>query len=129
MDTAPRANHLASVDRVWLGHMLATYALPFVREGEAVGGAWKQSILAALASARTAFPGGTIVCSMDKRPSKNGGVSWDTRVGGNTVVDEKANPATSGYSINQHTKCQRAASQWSCHGELVLATGRSFAVE
>ena len=65
---APRANHLASVDRVWLGHMLATYALPFEQSsvGE-VTGRWKQSILAALEATRRSFPGGELICSMDKK--------------------------------------------------------------
>ncbi len=65
---APRANQLASLDGVWLGHMLATYALPFIKgEDGVVGGTWKQSILGALASTKKAFPGGELVCSMDKK--------------------------------------------------------------
>ena len=68
---APRANQLASLEGVWLGHMLATYALPFEQgpDGE-VGGRWKQSIRAALDATRRAFPEGTIVCSMDKKAFK-----------------------------------------------------------
>ena len=68
---APRANQLAALDGVWLGHMLATYALPFEKttEGE-VGGNWKQSILAALKATRRSFPGGELVCSMDKKAFK-----------------------------------------------------------
>ena len=68
---APRANQLASLEGVWLGHMLATYALPFEQgpDGE-VGGRWKQSICAALDATRRAFPEGTIVCSMDKKAFK-----------------------------------------------------------
>ncbi len=67
---APRANALASIEGVWLGHMLATYALPFTRDGEDVGGAWKQSMKAAIASTRQSFPGGQVVCSMDKKAFK-----------------------------------------------------------
>ena len=65
---APRANQLAALDGVWLGHMLATYALPFEQgdDGQILG-AWKQSILAALSSTRASFPGGELVCSMDKK--------------------------------------------------------------
>lgn len=68
---APRANQLAALDGVWLGHMLATYALPFEQtsEGE-VSGSWKQSILAALEATRRSFPGGELVCSMDKKAFK-----------------------------------------------------------
>lgn len=68
---APRANQLASLEGVWLGHMLATYALPFERgeHGEVLG-TWKQSIEAGLDATRTSFPGGDIVCSMDKKAFK-----------------------------------------------------------
>ena len=34
---APRANKLGSMQGIWIGHMLATYALPFIKpesEGE-----------------------------------------------------------------------------------------------
>lgn len=68
---APRANQLAALDDVWLGHMLATYALPFEQGPDGiVGGRWKQSVLAALKATRRAFPGGDIVCSMDKKAFK-----------------------------------------------------------
>lgn len=68
---APRANQLAALDGVWLGHMLATYALPFVRTGgDVVAGNWRQSIQAGLDATRVAFPGGDIVCSMDKKAFK-----------------------------------------------------------
>ena len=67
---APRANKLASIDGVWLGHMLATYALPFEKggdEGSPPVGTWKQSIDSALDATKKAFPNGEIVCSMDKK--------------------------------------------------------------
>ena len=65
---APRANQLAALDGVWLGHMLATYALPFDQSSEGkITGTWKQSILAALAATRRSFPGGELICSMDKK--------------------------------------------------------------
>ncbi len=68
---APRANQLAAIEGVWLGHMLATYALPFERaENGDVLGTWKQSIEAGLEATRTSFPGGDIVCSMDKKAFK-----------------------------------------------------------
>lgn len=68
---APRANQLAALDGVWLGHMLATYALPFeLEENGEVRGTWKQSIRAGLEATRTSFPGGDIVCSMDKKAFK-----------------------------------------------------------
>ena len=65
---APRANQLAALDGVWLGHMLATYALPFEQRGDGeITGTWKQSILAALEATRRSFPGGELICSMDKK--------------------------------------------------------------
>lgn len=68
---APRANQLAALEGVWLGHMLATYALPFEKtEDGRVEGAWRQSILAGLDATRQAFPGGSLVCSMDKKAFK-----------------------------------------------------------
>ena len=67
---APRGNLVASTEGTWLGHMLASYALPFEQdeEGNAVrGGAWEKSIQAALKSTKIAFPGCKIVASMDKK--------------------------------------------------------------
>lgn len=67
---APRANKLGSMQGVWIGHMLATYALPFTKpeyEGEMPGGTWKQAIDAAIKTTKQSFPGGNIVCSMDKK--------------------------------------------------------------
>jgi D-aminoacyl-tRNA deacylase len=70
---APRANLLAQLDGVHLGHMLATYALPFIPptvEGELPGGNWKQSLNAAFRSTQIAFPNGKIIFSMDKKAFK-----------------------------------------------------------
>ena len=70
---APRGNIIASTEGVWLGHMLATYALPFEeepQEGQVASGLWRQSIDAAHASTQRAFPGGNIVFSMDRKAFK-----------------------------------------------------------
>ena len=68
---APRANQLALHDHVWIGHMLATYALPFTKDDDGnIGGMWENSIRKAIQSTRLAFPGGDIVCSMDKKAFK-----------------------------------------------------------
>jgi D-aminoacyl-tRNA deacylase len=64
---APRANLLGQLDGVWLGHMLATYALPFEQTENGVGGAWAQAMDAAIRTTRQTFPGGVLVCSMDKK--------------------------------------------------------------
>lgn len=67
---APRANVLASHEGVWLGHMLATYALPFEKRDGPPGGTWAQAIEEAVRSTQQAFPGGTIVVYMDKKSFK-----------------------------------------------------------
>jgi len=70
---APRGNLLGLNEGIWIGHMLANYALPFIApesEGEVVQGQWKNSIDAAVKSTRKAFPGGKIIFSWDKKSFK-----------------------------------------------------------
>jgi len=70
---APRANNLGLQSGLHIGHMLATYALPFTApetEGDEPGGNWKQSINAAYRSTVQAFPNGNIIFSMDKKAFK-----------------------------------------------------------
>lgn len=68
---APRANNLAALENIWLGHMLASYALPFTLvEGEEPTGTWKQAINDAIDSTHKAFPGGELIVSMDKKAFK-----------------------------------------------------------
>jgi len=68
---APRANSLGLHEHVWIGHMLATYALPFTRDEDGkISGMWENSIRKAISSTKSAFPGGEIVCSMDKKAFK-----------------------------------------------------------
>ena len=70
---APRANKLGSIEGLWIGHMLATYALPFNKPestGEQPTGNWKNSINSAINSTKQAFPNGNVVCSMDKKAFK-----------------------------------------------------------
>lgn len=70
---APRANNLGLQSGLQIGHMLATYALPFTTpniEGEEPGGNWKQSINAAYESTIQAFPNGKVIFSMDKKAFK-----------------------------------------------------------
>lgn len=68
---APRANMLGLHEGIWIGHMLATYALPFERDDSGkVSGMWENSIRKAIASTKLAYPGGEIVCSMDKKAFK-----------------------------------------------------------
>jgi D-aminoacyl-tRNA deacylase len=68
---APRANMLGLHEGIWIGHMLATYALPFERdESGNVSGMWENSIRKAITSTKLAYPGGEVVCSMDKKAFK-----------------------------------------------------------
>lgn len=68
---APRGNALAMHPDVWIGHMLATYALPFERDEDGnISGMWENSIRKAIASTNLAYPNGEIVCSMDKKAFK-----------------------------------------------------------
>ena len=66
---APKANKLGLENNVWIGHMLANHSLPFGSQ-ENPGILWKQSIDAALASTQEAFPGGVIVCNVEKKSFK-----------------------------------------------------------
>ena len=66
---APKANKLALEENVWLGHMLANHSLPFGSQ-EDPGLLWKQSIDAALSSTKKAFPGGKVVCNVEKKSFK-----------------------------------------------------------
>ena len=66
---APKANKLALQTDVWLGHMLANHSLPFGSQEEP-GILWKQSIDAAISSTKQAYPGGKIVCNVEKKSFK-----------------------------------------------------------
>jgi len=63
---APKANKLALEPHVWLGHMLANHSLPFDTQDNP-GTLWKQSIDAAILSTQKAYPGGRIVCNVEKK--------------------------------------------------------------
>ena len=52
-----------------IGHMLANHSLPFGSQDEP-GIMWKQSIDAAIASTKKAYPGGRIVCNVEKKSFK-----------------------------------------------------------
>jgi D-aminoacyl-tRNA deacylase len=70
---APRGNLLGINEGIWIGHMLANYALPFIApdlDGEPVMGQWKNSIDAAIKSTMKSFPGGKIIFSWDKKSFK-----------------------------------------------------------
>ena len=61
------------MDGVWLGHMLATYALPFEKsedEHQQPGGTWKQSIESALMQLRRPFQMAKLFVRWIKKPSR-----------------------------------------------------------
>jgi D-aminoacyl-tRNA deacylase len=91
---APRANLLGESEHVWIGHMLATYALPFEQTQHGVSGTWKQAIQAAVATTKQAFPGGHLVCSMDKKAFKG----WQ-RQAIRDFLDEEGIPLLSSREI------------------------------
>ena len=68
---APRGNFLAMHEDVWIGHMLATYALPFEKDDDGtISGMWENSLRKAIDSTKIAYHDGEIVCSMDKKAFK-----------------------------------------------------------
>jgi D-aminoacyl-tRNA deacylase len=70
---SPRANKLARNEGIWIGHMLAAYAMPFIKpedENSIPGGNWKNSLNVAIESTKRAFPNGNIICSMDRKAFK-----------------------------------------------------------
>jgi D-aminoacyl-tRNA deacylase len=66
---APRANHVGLLPRVRIGHMLATYSLPFGTL-EHPDEQWKVSLHSAYMATKQAFPNGTIVCMIEKKAFK-----------------------------------------------------------
>ena len=66
---APRANYIALLPNIRLGHMLASYALPFGEPG-LPNDQWKTSLQSALSSTRISYPGGRIVCMIEKKAFK-----------------------------------------------------------
>jgi D-aminoacyl-tRNA deacylase len=66
---APRANYIGLLPHVRLGHMLASYALPF-GEKETPNDQWKNSLQSALSSTKISYPGGRIVCMIEKKAFK-----------------------------------------------------------
>jgi len=66
---APRANYIGLLPHIRLGHMLASYALPF-GEQDLPNDQWKNSVQSALSSTKISYPGGRIVCMIEKKAFK-----------------------------------------------------------
>ena len=70
---APRHGLLAGQSGVWLGHMLASYALEFEPaevDGGEPGGRWREATLEAIDSTQRAFPGGEVWAYLDRKSFK-----------------------------------------------------------
>lgn len=74
---APRHRAVLSESDLWVGHLLANYALPFDESvaGEAPGGAWKHSIRSSVESTLSAFPGASLFAHLDRKSFKG----WQRR--------------------------------------------------
>ncbi|MDP6212856.1 MAG: D-aminoacyl-tRNA deacylase [Candidatus Thalassarchaeaceae archaeon] len=70
---APRHKAVISASDVWVGHILANYAIVFEgenEEGSIPAGPWSHSIRTAVESTRSAFPGGDIFAHLDRKSFK-----------------------------------------------------------
>ena len=69
---APRHKAVLSDSELWVGHLLANYALPFENpeEGKEPMGAWKHAIRTSVESTMSAFPGGQFFAHLDRKSFK-----------------------------------------------------------
>ena len=68
---APRHKAIISETEVWVGHILANYAIVFEDQEEpSPTGPWKHSVRTAVESTRVAFPGGNVFAHLDRKSFK-----------------------------------------------------------
>jgi len=68
---APRHKAIISETEVWVGHILANYAIVFEdHEGGSPSGPWEHSVRTAVDSTRAAYPGGNIFAHLDRKSFK-----------------------------------------------------------
>ena len=69
---APRHKAVLSDSKLWVGHILANYALPFEEPSDdgPPGGAWRHSIEASIEATRVAFPGANLFAHLDRKSFK-----------------------------------------------------------
>ena len=68
---APRHKAIISETEVWVGHILANYAIVFEdQEGGSPSGPWEHSVRTAVDSTRAAYPGGNIFAHLDRKSFK-----------------------------------------------------------
>ena len=69
---APRHKAVISETEVWVGHILANYAIVFEDQSgsSTSSGPWKHSVSTAVESTRAAFPGGRVFAHLDRKSFK-----------------------------------------------------------
>jgi len=70
---APRHRSVISQSDVWVGHLLANYALSFDEQTMEEGlphGSWRHAVTMAIESTRIAFPGGSVFAHLDRKSFK-----------------------------------------------------------
>jgi len=70
---APRHRAVISQSDVWVGHLLANYALSFDEQTMEEGlpsGPWRHAVTIAIESTRIAFPGGSVFAHLDRKSFK-----------------------------------------------------------
>jgi len=69
---APRHKAVLSDSELWVGHILANYALPFEEPADhgPPGGAWRHSIEVSIEATRVAFPGANLFAHLDRKSFK-----------------------------------------------------------
>ena len=94
---APRHKAVISDSDVWVGHILANYAIVFEEEsenGSLPAGPWAHSVRTAVESTRAAFPGGDIFAHLDRKSFKG----WQ-RAALATLLSELSVPILRGKQI------------------------------
>ena len=98
---APRHKAVLSESELWVGHLLANYALPFenAEDDEEPKGAWKHSIQTSVESTMSAFPGARLFAHLDRKSFKG----WQ-RTAILDLLDELEVPVRRGKELNQSSQ-------------------------
>ncbi len=93
---APRHKSIISQTDVWVGHLLANYALVFEEpDGDELPlGPWRHSVTVAVNSTREAFPGGDVFAHLDRKSFKG----WQRQALA-TLLSEMGIPVLRGKQI------------------------------
>ena len=93
---APRHKSVVSETDVWVGHILANYALVFEEQVDdgPPGGPWKHSVLTAVESTKMGFPGGEVFAHLDRKSFKG----WQRQALA-SLLEDKGIPVRRGKQI------------------------------